>query len=1310
MSVLPALPRRMSSRSTISTLPTRTAAPPPYDPSTLFRQSERLIATQACRVRTGHAPFVKADAILICSRSDVGDEAAVFIVAPPEDGEQASILYAIPIVPGFKHRLEQTPPSPSTSFFHQSAKPHITLYLTYEETKVELRIAATQTAKVQKLVAELRRLNDLASQTFCPATLSHSWMRLYPVQPPAEADAVDALLSPPSAETPEPEGGTPAIASPSESTTTLTTDAPTSTAPTPTTATSTTTAPSPLPPTAADPPTDTEDPFPDPYAPTFSRTTFLRKRVFASQSTWASPQDIKLRLATYNVNDKVPPRGTTELAGLVGEGEEDLIVVGLQEADLRSAALLVSQGNSRADLWEAALLNGLGARASEFEKLVMTQYVGVVMIVLVRKTIKEYVTRVETSEKGIGLLGFGGNKAGVAVRLQVYDTTVGFVNAHMAAFATALERRRTDYAALRTGLTFPRPTTAASLDEEGKPAPIVPAFEEFWPEVRDRLLTQDDCHLLFWMGDLNYRVDLPDGEVRALVKQKDWAGMLEKDQLRGDIKDGKSFAGFVEADVTFPPTFKYVHGSSTLDTRRAPAYTDRILWTSPSPSPLTTTPPLSPAPQVTPLTYISHPILWSDHRPVSLSLSFPALRADPTNRRAALQAANKELDKLEEVWRPSLEVGIGGGVEERGLEFGEVKWGGRVVREVRLRNNGRVRARFGFKAPGADKPICKPFFWPFPPSATVEPDGEMVLKVVLDVDEYWAARLTLGEDINDVLVLQVEGGKDTFITLQATFLPSIISLPLPLLSSLPSPITSLPLAERKLLARPPVQSGTNGDAPFRPVREVWRLLEFLMGEEVVALGSGVWVGEQGGTAEALCAVQSIIAHLSDGTPLPTSPSPTAHAPTIARALIHLLSSLPTGAPATSATGTTPTTASTALTSVGGLLPAEIRAAAEQVEERDGAFAVLEGVGQVVTNVLIGVMSVVRLSLGVERERAAVEAAKAAEREEKARVVEVGDEEGAEAKGDTIAETAEEEDQDLKTEATQEQVKKEVDETVAEVESKAKSVKPADAADAAGVAETEPEKAEVADEEAVGTGKTAVEGKKEEKKEEQKLEAEADSRFSLGDDDDDVDADADADADAAVDDTSAARDAATKATDRELADVPLDGPPSAPAAIDDLTDSKSKDAGAKPAGGLAAPAEIIPSDKPSSAPKPKSALKQSKGLDEEASLAGEDAGEKVVVFAEPPKKKGGVPGTPGTPGGSEEGKGESGGGDAKGGEGRRWRGKGKAAQDTEEKKEPVPGEQSEQLVDVLCPAVFGRGWVGAAETAKRRRFVRLLLEG
>ena len=48
----------------------------------------------------------------------------------------------------------------------------------------------------------------------------------------------------------------------------------------------------------------------------------------------------RIRLATYNVNDKLPPPGTTELAPLVGDRDEDVLVFGFQEIGERKLLLL----------------------------------------------------------------------------------------------------------------------------------------------------------------------------------------------------------------------------------------------------------------------------------------------------------------------------------------------------------------------------------------------------------------------------------------------------------------------------------------------------------------------------------------------------------------------------------------------------------------------------------------------------------------------------------------------------------------------------------------------------------------------------------------------------------------------------------------------------------------------------------------------------------------------------------------------------------------------------------------------------------
>jgi hypothetical protein len=77
----------------------------------------------------------------------------------------------------------------------------------------------------------------------------------------------------------------------------------------------------------------------------------------------------RIRCATYNVNDKLPPKGTTELVSIVGDGSDDILVFGFQEADVRHQALLFAQGTDRAAAWEEALFRGLGDRASEFEKV-----------------------------------------------------------------------------------------------------------------------------------------------------------------------------------------------------------------------------------------------------------------------------------------------------------------------------------------------------------------------------------------------------------------------------------------------------------------------------------------------------------------------------------------------------------------------------------------------------------------------------------------------------------------------------------------------------------------------------------------------------------------------------------------------------------------------------------------------------------------------------------------------------------------------------------------------------------------------------
>ena len=102
------------------------------------------------------------------------------------------------------------------------------------------------------------------------------------------------------------------------------------------------------------------------------------------------------------------------------------------------------------------------------------------------------------------------------------------------------------------------------------------------------LPTPLEQHSAFCFGDLNYRLTIPNREVRYRFGQRNWVDTLVYDQLRTQLGEpGTAFEAWDEADIDFRPTYKYDVGTSDFDTSgkaRAPAWCDRcLLYTSPSP-------------------------------------------------------------------------------------------------------------------------------------------------------------------------------------------------------------------------------------------------------------------------------------------------------------------------------------------------------------------------------------------------------------------------------------------------------------------------------------------------------------------------------------------------------------------------------------------------------------------------------------------------------------------------------------------------------------------------------------------------------
>ncbi|KAF8812626.1 DNase I-like protein [Phlegmacium glaucopus] len=205
-----------------------------------------------------------------------------------------------------------------------------------------------------------------------------------------------------------------------------------------------------------------------------------------------------------------------------------------------------------------------------------------------------------TIKRGMG--GRYGNKGGIVARFLVGDSSICFINCHVAAGQNAVRHRNADVAGMLEEKAVFSPTDHSMAYIRGGGGTMVL-----------------DHEFVFLNGDMNYRIDHRRDAIIAAIRAGDLASLLPHDQLLREIKRS-------------PHTYKYDPRSDEYDSslkHRAPAWCDRILWRS------------RVANRVQQLHYKRYEANVSDHRPISAAFSVTVKSFDyeaRENSKALLQA------------------------------------------------------------------------------------------------------------------------------------------------------------------------------------------------------------------------------------------------------------------------------------------------------------------------------------------------------------------------------------------------------------------------------------------------------------------------------------------------------------------------------------------------------------------------------------------------------------------------------------------------------------------------------------------------
>lgn len=535
---------------------------------------------------------------------------------------------------------------------------------------------------------------------------------------------------------------------------------------------------------------------------------------------------MRLRVMSWNMHGV--PISKEDLTPLTGIPIfSDIYVVGLQESDPLAKNLYAN--TTTLENTKQAFLDTLGG---DYEVISQNQLLGLLMVVICSKQIKQYIDPdINIMSTGTGLLGVWGNKGAICISLTIgkdplienSGTQLTLVNCHLSAIdgTPGIDRRQWELQEICKKFRVQCHSTEDILlfdqDASEISSEIVIRQQPDGPKLKQTAKTERKIgNQIILFGDLNYRtMNLHSKFVSNFIAKEDYETILDHDGLQIQMKEHKILNGYKEGKITFAPTFKYntekpkgntaiddkskfVNNSSRsnnqqqklnyemLDLSRTPSYTDRILCHGD---------------MLTNTGYSSYPqYSISDHKPVVGDFELAVEVVDPLARKGIVDQKLRDNDLEENSLRPIVSV------DPPELNVTGELFEPTICSELFLRNcsNGTCKKQLEW--------ICLVASSEF----VVEPTSG-ILPVGADQKIKIATSFAIErKQIEDIAIIKIADGQDIFVPLHFEALPSCIGVSLDLLCRMPNGV-------RKGMVKDATDSLQNTNMP----KEIWNCVDYL---------------------------------------------------------------------------------------------------------------------------------------------------------------------------------------------------------------------------------------------------------------------------------------------------------------------------------------------------------------------------------------------------------------------------------------------------------------------------------------------------